>query len=844
MTGEQRMEEGRRMFQIFAARMFEQRVLTAYREKVAQERQKKLLEELEEESRLDVQREQKKAKEAQKKKDKRRQQKQAKDEERARKEGEKAAEEAAARAVEEQKTEELRLKKEELRRKKEAERKAQEDERLRKEAEKHKKLQEERERQAEQERKHREQKERERKKREEAKREREEYEAREREFKERKAREEKERKAKDAKIRAEREARERARKQEMLAAARQAVAPAPPLVTTKSNKRPAHPAPPPPPVAPALASPPKALPSPHPPIATPAIPKAPSSARPAQAAHPESGQSSPPTPQALSRKGPSVSPSNVSRRSSPGPVGAPPRKASLPPVLLHHAPAAMTSALPSVPISVAPSVVPGVPPSVASVLGVPAMTQAGMPIVPGSISNGTIAAQQSPTRPTFHFGPLGNEGAGHGPPLPPIGSQLRTLPPVAIAPSPSLMGPPASAGRGLFIDSTLGLASDRGRQLPVGAAVGLGTGLPRDTMPTHTHSRHQSASMDEPSTAMFPLTQPIARPNPIQRPASAARQRAEENIRPLQSAVDDLSNHLGSSALMGDNDESFPPDGGFNRRASAVPVSQAAPGPPPPRSRYSFASMYQPGNQVKVDPIGPTTAVGAGHHPWGLPQMPFGVPSMARTSTWSQSPNVGWSSGNNAFGIIGSPIGRPSLSRPVNVRLMIVQACKELTASNQAGAGQHPQHHSHPHLHRPEGDLHDVNVVLSHVEQIQPMIEAPVTMKELLEMCETEGDGQNGGGYFTLTTDPATGYTFVRHEAGGTVSRSARGSVAPPGDIGSPVPGSSMPMTSFGGGGGGGGGGGVIGSGSGGGGGGGGSVVGVGPLGPLPSSIVSPSVGF
>lgn len=34
MTETERMEEGRRMFQIFAARMFEQRVLTAYREKV------------------------------------------------------------------------------------------------------------------------------------------------------------------------------------------------------------------------------------------------------------------------------------------------------------------------------------------------------------------------------------------------------------------------------------------------------------------------------------------------------------------------------------------------------------------------------------------------------------------------------------------------------------------------------------------------------------------------------------------------------------------------------------------------------------------------------------------
>ena len=32
------MQEGRRMFQIFAARMFEQRVLTAYKEKVAAEK--------------------------------------------------------------------------------------------------------------------------------------------------------------------------------------------------------------------------------------------------------------------------------------------------------------------------------------------------------------------------------------------------------------------------------------------------------------------------------------------------------------------------------------------------------------------------------------------------------------------------------------------------------------------------------------------------------------------------------------------------------------------------------------------------------------------------------------
>ena len=60
------------MFSIFAARMFEQRVLQAYREKIAQERQMQLLRELEAEDRASKDREARKAKENQKKKDKRR----------------------------------------------------------------------------------------------------------------------------------------------------------------------------------------------------------------------------------------------------------------------------------------------------------------------------------------------------------------------------------------------------------------------------------------------------------------------------------------------------------------------------------------------------------------------------------------------------------------------------------------------------------------------------------------------------------------------------------------------------------------------------------------------------
>lgn len=67
MTEEQKMEEGKRMFSIFAARMFEQRVLQAYREKVAQERQLQLLRELEDEDKLTKEKEQKKRTEKEKK---------------------------------------------------------------------------------------------------------------------------------------------------------------------------------------------------------------------------------------------------------------------------------------------------------------------------------------------------------------------------------------------------------------------------------------------------------------------------------------------------------------------------------------------------------------------------------------------------------------------------------------------------------------------------------------------------------------------------------------------------------------------------------------------------------
>ena len=72
MNEHQRMEEGKRMFQIFAAKMFEQRVMSAYREKAAADRSAKLLEELEDEEAKKKQKEEAKIKKAEKEKERQR----------------------------------------------------------------------------------------------------------------------------------------------------------------------------------------------------------------------------------------------------------------------------------------------------------------------------------------------------------------------------------------------------------------------------------------------------------------------------------------------------------------------------------------------------------------------------------------------------------------------------------------------------------------------------------------------------------------------------------------------------------------------------------------------------
>ncbi|ORZ14637.1 salt tolerance down-regulator-domain-containing protein, partial [Absidia repens] len=151
-TEVQRMEEGRRMFQIFAARMFEQRVLAAYREKVAKERQQRLLQELEEEDRQRQDRELKKQRDKELKKDRKRQLKQQQEQERLAKEAQRLADEAKKRAEQQQKVDNDRQKRELERQKKNDERRIKEEEKRLKEEDKRRRLKEEKERIAEKER--------------------------------------------------------------------------------------------------------------------------------------------------------------------------------------------------------------------------------------------------------------------------------------------------------------------------------------------------------------------------------------------------------------------------------------------------------------------------------------------------------------------------------------------------------------------------------------------------------------------------------------------------------------------------------------------------------------------
>jgi len=709
MTEQQRMEEGRRMFQIFAARMFEQRVLSAYRDKVAKERQQRLLEELDEEEKRKEAQEARKALNAQKKKDKKQQQKQAKAEEKARKDAEKAAEEAAVRAAEEKKQEELKRKRDEQRKKKEAERKAQDEEKHRKEAERLRRQQEERERQQEAEKRNRELKVAEKKAKEDAKKkEREEREAREKEAREKKAHEEKMRKdAADAKAKVEREVKERTTREGSISTSTQPtkrgsvanVVALPPGLQTKQQS---------------------AIPSPAIPVATPALPKAPTPSRPRQSSQQDSHGSSPKTPQIQpGQNKPSSPPSAGSKHSNP----------VIPKTILARPPSGQQN-----PLGMLHQQLLSHPPNI----GPPS----NMPMPPG-LYNGPPPGLNGLQRPPGQAMHLPQQNAmGVFPNQhqhPPMGGPYRNfsapngpLPPPGMG-APGMVPP---IGRGFVPEAPPGFAG----QVPglAGANQMPPFGMARENIPSHSRQQSGSGSFENPAPVG---SQPISRPAPIQRPSSVKPLENSPAKRLTDSELEDLSNHLGSSALLDDADDPI------------LAATEHRQGIPPGMGGRGFPFAHVSG-QSRMEPFG----MGGGSTPsstWGTPTIPFGPPpSMGNAPTWGTLPASNLGAGNWApnppapFGgmphrlSIATAPQPAAYSRPQQVRRSICDACKMLSATEGPSASGY----------------HDVGSVLRQIS----LTAAPPSALDVRELCEAEGNEINGGGYFDIQSHDDPNLTRVK----------------------------------------------------------------------------------
>ncbi|KAF2398367.1 hypothetical protein EJ06DRAFT_583643 [Trichodelitschia bisporula] len=773
MSSEQRMEEGRRMFQIFAARMFEQRVLTAYREKIARERQQRLLEELDKEENEKEQLQAKKAREAEKRKQKKAAQKQKQAEEKARREAEKAAEEAAAKAAEAKRQEELRRKRDEQKKKKEAEKKVAEEERQRKELERTRRQQEERDRHLEAERKAREQKAAEKRAKEEMKRkERESREAKERDAKERKAQAERERREREERAKTEKEAREKEAKESKEAQARkdaqtaqvaaqaglveasqaQAAQNAQAAQAAQSKRTPSAAAIP---VAPALHKQPSSFASPHFQVATPTIPpKAPTPVRPRQSSQQGSKGSSPRTPHAGVDK--TASPSNASTSSAsqhatvPGLRNIFIKPTTQPPMpFLHTQPSSPMHPLAPPPGMPYPQGPPG--------LNMPTVSS-GFTGAQGSLSSGLTQRTAMP--------PSGSLFSAH---QPSIGAQYRGYP------STSLPGPPPGiSGLGTLPQSSRAYPEPPPGLLPPMSGAPLYAGNARDIAPLTSallqHSRQQSGSSTFDPPGVLGSAQPIQRPAPIQRPSS---------VKPfdmLDSTLDtdDIGRHLGSSALLGD-DEPFNLRGGDGRRPSG-PLGLGRGGSSIGSAFGGTPIYHSPQPMSLAQPFG----LGSGSNQsstWGTPSLSLGQTSLGGGSTWGHSPTNMWSSTSGGFGTLpglGS-IANSGSQRPraQQLRINICQACKTLSQHDASFNG-----------------FHDISTIL---QMVKNSVQPPAELDEVTDLCDTEGMHLNGGGTFLVETGATPSQIMVKWIPDVDYAQQGRlGGLA--GEVGSPMMAPSNPL--------------------------------------------------
>ena len=114
-------------------------------------------------------------------------------------------------------------------------------------------------------------------------------------------------------------------------------------------------------------------------------------------------------------------------------------------------------------------------------------------------------------------------------------------------------------------------------------------------------------------------------------------------------------------------------------------------------------------------------------------------------------------------------MSRSHAPRPVAIRRLLAEACKQLSAAPGSA---------------PDG-FHPVQNILRQVASKEPTL----SLDEMLDICDTEGNVQNGGGSFEVRNDSQRGKVVKFEADGGNVWT---GTV---GDIGSPIVGHSQPAT-------------------------------------------------
>ena len=167
---------------------------------------------------------------------------------------------------------------------------------------------------------------------------------------------------------------------------------------------------------------------------------------------------------------------------------------------------------------------------------------------------------------------------------------------------------------------------------------------------------------------------------------------------------------------------------------------------------------------------------------WNSTQASMNGPHMSGPATWSNAsrmfdelisssngfanhtPGPGWPA-NYPFSPLGGP-PRSSGSRALTIRQLVVQACTKLTARPSPNS---------------RGGYHNVQDVLREVMAAKPPSEGPISMEEMLEICDTEGNTQNGGGTLKIEVHGQSAM-YIKFEPGRSMSMGMG-----PGDIGSPA---------------------------------------------------------